>query len=472
MNAALVVAMAVSRLCGESFADYQRAVAPKLEHTTLALACYDAMEPLRFGFPVYENLNGPPRFGKTTSFNLIAAKMVSHSHFNFGYAPYGDALAEEQSDNVKRIVRDTGYHILKGRDRKDEWIVEETGSRLRFAGVEAGWTGKGFDWIHFDDPLKGRNESRSAAVRKSVWSSMYSDLRTRLDDWLHGSFSCMQTRWHIDDPSGRILAGGFGFPFNHTKLAALRPDGTSLDPRRFPLDVLARIRSGGEGECSGEYDWWSLYMQEPRPEGSALFREPKRFDLAAFLNDPQRPLSSYRWALGVDPAATAKTSADHSAAILIAFEGTGADTRAWVVDVFHQQVEIPELVNAIVRMRRQWADRGAAARVGVESVAGFKAVPQMMRRVMPAESVIDIRAASDKFTRAQPVAMAWNEGRVMVPDHAPWADKLIHQCSLFTGLEDPHDDLVDALAHAFTMQWKSRPELVRGLQPLRIHTMG
>lgn len=70
--------------------------------------------------------------------------------------------------------------------------------------------------------------------------------------------------------------------------------------------------------------------------------------------------------------------------------------------------------------------------------------------------------SSDKYTRAQPVASAWNDGRVMVPSDAPWANSFVSEVLAFTGLGDPHDDQVDALAHAFNSLYRARPPLVRG----------
>jgi phage terminase large subunit-like protein len=60
-----------------------------------------------------------------------------------------------------------------------------------------------------------------------------------------------------------------------------------------------------------------------------------------------------------------------------------------------------------------------------------------------------IPATVDKFQRAQPVAAAWNAGKVLVPRDAPWLDDFIREVASFTGLGDRHDDQVDALAAAF-----------------------
>jgi predicted phage terminase large subunit-like protein len=58
-------------------------------------------------------------------------------------------------------------------------------------------------------------------------------------------------------------------------------------------------------------------------------------------------------------------------------------------------------------------------------------------------------AKVDKFSRAIPVAAAWNTGRVKVPRGAPWLNAFVSEVCGFTGVKDRHDDQVDALAAAF-----------------------
>jgi predicted phage terminase large subunit-like protein len=60
-----------------------------------------------------------------------------------------------------------------------------------------------------------------------------------------------------------------------------------------------------------------------------------------------------------------------------------------------------------------------------------------------------VQAPADKFIRAQPVAAAWNDGKILVPRDAPWLDDLLLELASFTGVNDVHDDQVDALAAAF-----------------------
>jgi len=69
--------------------------------------------------------------------------------------------------------------------------------------------------------------------------------------------------------------------------------------------------------------------------------------------------------------------------------------------------------------------------------------------VDPLLRLTEVKLQGDKFQRAQAVAAAWNDGRVLVPTSAPWLANFLAEMSAFTGVRDAHDDQVDALAHAW-----------------------
>jgi len=70
-----------------------------------------------------------------------------------------------------------------------------------------------------------------------------------------------------------------------------------------------------------------------------------------------------------------------------------------------------------------------------------------------------IQPRDDKFVRALAVSEAWNEGRVLLPMTAPWLADFMSIVLGFTGVNDAHDDDVDALAAAFDLANKPRPNL-------------
>jgi predicted phage terminase large subunit-like protein len=99
--------------------------------------------------------------------------------------------------------------------------------------------------------------------------------------------------------------------------------------------------------------------------------------------------------------------------------------------------------------------------VGVEAVAGFKAVPQMLRNEDPSLKVLEIIPLGDKWLRAQNAASAWNEGRLHVPVDRPWAKPLIAEVTDFSPRAKV-DDRVDTIAHGWNTLYQAKPPRKRG----------
>jgi predicted phage terminase large subunit-like protein len=210
----------------------------------------------------------------------------------------------------------------------------------------------------------------------------------------------------------------------------------------------------------GEHSFAALYQGEPRARGMCVFSPAPTF------YDPRKvDFTGCIAIIGADPAATARSSADHSVAVAIAVRPRGTPDglpMVYIVDRLKAQVEVPTFARALVDFqRRNWF-----APVAVEAVAGFKAVPQLLRELAPGIRLTEIQPVGDKFTRAQGLAAAWNSGRVLVPLGAPWVDDFVRVLSRFTGTgADREDDDVDAAAHAFNtamdLTTRARP-VVRG----------
>lgn len=70
------------------------------------------------------------------------------------------------------------------------------------AGVDNSITGEPGHFIIYDDFFKGRKDASSAKIRDNVWNSFKSDLVTRIHP--DTVFIIFATRWHQDDPIGRL----------------------------------------------------------------------------------------------------------------------------------------------------------------------------------------------------------------------------------------------------------------------------
>lgn len=435
---------------GESLRQYMARVSPHLKPVRHLEPVLDVFERTRRE-RVRAIIAMPPRHGKTaTALHGVAYRVHRDPVLRHAYATYGDSLSVSGSRTMRRIAKFGGVDLAKDAAALHDWRTEHDGGVLA-TGVGGPLTGKGVTGIALiDDAFKNRKEAESKLRRDNVWEWFTDVVWTRLED--DASCIVIGTMWHPDDLINRLLTRGAeedGVPFELIRLPARaeandllgRAVGDPLWPEKFGDRKLRDIE-----KVLGAYSWASLYQQRPRPRGTTVFAEPGRFKLADFR------LDGHRLCVCADPAATARTTSDYTAALVLAVRGFGANETGWLLGHIRGQWEIPDnpheqsigVVSRLRHLQQQW---GVA--VVVEAVAGFKAVPQMLRAVDPNLRVVEAPAVVDKFTRAQPAAAAWNSGRLLVPTDAPWSAALIKRMQAFTGNDDPEDDEVDALSHGW-----------------------
>lgn len=407
--------------------------------------------------PVRCVVDMPPRFAKSVT---MMRGLVWHLQKNpallNAYATYGQDMAETQSRLMLGIGADAGLQLAEGSKAVGLWRTPQNGG-LVATSILGRITGLGIKgWLVIDDPHKDRQEAESKLIRDRVWDQFRGTFYNRLEDF--ASIFIIQTRWHEDDLAGRVLRGDLGEPWKLIEMPALRnpvtghpsednEDGVSLWPERFPVERLKVIRT-----ASGPYNWWSLYQQRPRPNGTQLFGAyPALYDLPEVMGA--------RGVIICDPAATAKTSSDYSAIGVFSAVGTGTKCRMFVLEVVRMQAPMTQVINELARLQKKWRYP-----IGFEGVGGFKMVPDMMRSMHPGIDVFDITPMGDKVTRAQPCAAGWADQRVLLPKaEAPWVRPYVEEMRAFTGLGDVHDDQVDVTAHAWNVLYRDSKVLPAGM---------
>lgn len=404
----------------------------------------------------------PPRHGKTITFQRAIAWWLKHAPKDvLAYYTYNSDLGEEKSRIARDLSVQVGVPVVN--TSLQRWYTS-AGGGLMAGGVGTGLTGRGVSgFFMVDDPFKGRAEAESPVMREAVWNWFNDVVFTRLEN---ASCIVVHTRWHEDDLIGRLIEQGW----ECINLAALaeegdalgRKDGEALWPARFDVKRLGRIK-----RQIGEYGFASLYQGRPRPRGAAVFGEAHRYDPL------KTDLTGCKAWIGADPAASERTHADYSVAVAMAIrffkprKEKGPDGKpvviqdppvAYILDVFRRQITVPAFARALRDFQRMhWS-----APIAVESVGGFAAVPQLLREQAPGIRLVEIHPIADKFLRAQSFAAAWNDGRVFVPENAPWVEDYINELRRFTGIKDPHDDQVDASAHVWNTAVAGEPGPFRG----------
>ena len=85
---------------------------------------------------------------------------------------------------------------------RGDWATNH-GGEFYAIGVGGGVTGRRAHGALLDDLVKDRKDADSTVIRDSTWDWYKTAMRTRLrkDGWI----VFVNTRWHEDDPAGRIL---------------------------------------------------------------------------------------------------------------------------------------------------------------------------------------------------------------------------------------------------------------------------
>ena len=393
----------------------------------------------------------PPQHGKTTSMlHWIVAYLKSFPWHNVAYVSYEASVAWSKSREARDIAERAGLRLKAGSKSVAEWKTDKGGGFIA-TSVGGPLTSKRVDFLVVDDPHKDRISAESPTYQRRAyeWFSGVGMARLTKD----ASTIVNMARWAQGDLIGRLLENR-KVDWKVVNLKAIDVvDGKekALWEAEKPLKFLREQRDSG---LIHPYDWAALYEGNPQPRGGALFGEPARYDVIPM---DANNVKGWRFAIACDPAATAKDSADYSAVVVVGATGDGADQKVYVLEVWRGQVEIPVLVEKLRQYQSRWR-----CPVWIESVGGFKAVPQMLRAIGDAsrerkEEALRVCEVSpsgrgDKFTRSLPVSAAWGDGRVLVPSNAaayPWLRDFVHEVTRFTGKGDAHDDQVDALDVAF-----------------------
>lgn len=381
----------------------------------------------------------PPGHAKTiTACNGLVWWLTRSPADTHAYGTYSDSQAHEKSVPMRNLARAAGITLSEDTNAKGLWRTSYGGGLIA-GGRGSGFTGKRVTGVCvIDDPFKDRNEANSQLVRDEVWSWYTDVMRTRLEG---ASELVIATRWHQDDLIGRLIASDDGWEVINLPALAEENDpigrepGEALWPELFPVEKLESIR-----RTVGEFTWAALFQGRPVPRGSKLFGIEHYYD----PNQP-RP-DGFRLTLAADPAASIKTSADYSAAIVTADWGFGDKRVAHVLRVYREQVSVPQFARDLRALQQEFG----GIEINVESVGAFKAIPQLLLEINPELRIKEIQPLGDKFTRAQGVAAAWNQARVLVPlGNPPWLAPFLAEVTDFTGVGDRHDDQVDALSSAW-----------------------
>lgn len=363
-------------------------------------------------------ISAPPQHGKSTLLlHALVWLLAQNPARRNAYVTYAAQVAQDQMYKARLIAQRAGLELETTLDR---WRTPQGGGVVA-TGIGGPLTGYAVDGLLIvDDYVKNRQEAESPTHRERAWAWFTSTALTRVHPG--ASVVVVATRWHSDDLAGRLVAQGW----ENIVLSAVDDSGRPLWPEKRPLEWLERVRAE-----VGEYDWWALYMGQPRQRGESLVR---REWIRYGEPPPREKLRVYQ---GVDLAISTRQGGDYTA---VATVGKDDEGRIWVLDVVKHKGPF----HTVLQLIRHQADRWQPERIAIEAVQYQAAVVHELMRTTTLP-VFPVRPDRDKVTRFLPLAARYQQGLVW---HVPNLPREF-EAELVAFPTGRHDDQVDALVYAF-----------------------
>lgn len=396
----------------------------------------------------------PPRHGKSelASKRGVAWFLGRDPYRQVIFATYNETVAGDTGRALREILNSDEHKavfpdcsLARGSQSADR-LMTTWGGGIVCVGRGGAVTSRGGDLVVVDDPIKGRKEADSAAVRKEAWEWFQDDIYSRLLDE-GGRVVIIMTRWHEDDIVGRLTDPANPHyveeearKWRILELPALarendplgRAVGEALWPARFSAKYLEGFRARNPRGFA------SLYQCSPSPEDGDFFR-------AAWLTtyrQGEMP-TDLKWFGASDHAVATKQSNDRTC---LGVGGVDSNGVLWIPpDIewgrFEPDVTVERWV-ALIKRRRPltwWAE--------AEHIS--KSLGPFLRKKMREEkaycTIEPVTGAKDKSTKAQSFRGMCSLGMVRFPEFAPWWQDAKAELLKFPNAT--HDDFVDFCSH-------------------------
>jgi predicted phage terminase large subunit-like protein len=376
-------------------------------------------------------LQSPPQHGKSSmvvdflAWAIGQAYLLDRKDLKIIFASFSDRLGIRANLRLRRIFSDPKHGKIFGPvlDPRAHQNSDMIGFAFGAQSNEQGYfrnttiagqvTGEGLDIGVIDDPIKGRAEASSLLTRDKTWSWMTDDFMTRFSD--RGALLMIMTRWHLDDPAGRLMD-------NHPdvrvcRYAALaeedethldlkgrpfvRKAGAPLFPELKSLEFLQQQRS-----VMTLAGWQSVYQQAPILVGGNMFpiekaevipERPSRTDISGSVR---------YW----DKAGSAGGGAFTAGVLMLRMK----DGTFVVADVRRGQwgaLDRERVIKQTAELDRQSYPLTKIV-VEMEPGSGGKESAESTVRMLAGFPVEADRVTGAKEVRAEPFAAQWQSGNV------------------------------------------------------------
>jgi predicted phage terminase large subunit-like protein len=408
----------------------------------------------------------PPGSAKSTYTSVLFPTHVMGRFpgTNIIVASYGSDLPRKFGRKGRSIIKQKVYQrifsagLSAESSAADEWALDN-GSEWMGGGILSGITGNRADGVIWDDLIKGRDQADSDTIRNKTWDAYVDDLLSRKKPkaWEIG----ITTRWHEDDPAGRILPLGYqgqsgwveGRDGNDWFVVCIpaiaeraddilgRQPGERIWPEWFGPDHFAPFKRIPR-------TWASLYQQRPAPEEGSYFKREwfKWYRLA----DPPKHVRKY----GASDYAVTGNGGDYT---VHGVAGVDPDDNLYIMDIWRDQKEsnvwVEEFLNLVVKHGPLcWAEEDGQIRKSLDPFI----VKRMRERKVYCRRE-QFASVADKPTRCRAFQARAAMGKVYLPEDAPWVEAFLSELLTFpAGRTDDQVDFASLIGRMLDQMTKGK----------------
>jgi predicted phage terminase large subunit-like protein len=394
-------------------------------------------------------IEAPPQHGKSTLVSDLSLWIIGKStelpddhqlaQLKAIYAAFSDRLSTRANRYVQRYTKTKIYKDIfpnyTATKETQEAINFNLDGYFRNTTCGGAITGEAMDIGLLDDVMKGREEANSETIRNKKWDWLVSDFFTRFSE-CSGLIGIM-TRWHVDDPFGRLLEQDptvkeLKYPAIALVDEPNRKKGEALFPEHKSLEFLNSIKNMMTTSI-----WEALYQQNPTISEGNFFK-PDFIPITEIVPDIPRLQYVRAW----DLAATANDG-DYTVGVKMVYDSTSRIS--YIVDVVRGQYS-PEDVEKIILTTAQNDGKQCKIRLPQDPGQAGKSQARNFVRLLQGFTVTAETVTGDKETRAGAIAAQANIGNVYML-RASWNRQFIDELRLFPN--GVNDDQVDALSDAY-----------------------
>lgn len=385
----------------------------------------------------------PPGHAKSTYASLLAPTYYLGKFPNKSVimTTHTQEFSDQWGRDCRRIISSEEYqHYFQTSLRRDSSAASRfdltNGSKYYGSGILGNVTGKRADLAIGDDWLRGIEDADSEVMRQKLWRAYLWDLNTRLKPG--GSKIIIATRWHEDDPIGRILLSKDRENWDVINLPAIaeqedilgRQPGEALWPDYITLKMLTDIRDSLNKEDIRM--WNSLYQQKPTLDSGFYFIK----EWMQYINKLPEGLDYY----GASDYAVSEGKGDYTVHAIIGYDAKNDDI--YIVKIWRERttpdVWVEEFINLALHYKTLvWAEESGQI---IKSVDPF--IVKELRNRNKFIFREQFTCAVDKAARARAFQAYMAQKKVYILND-DWTDELTKEMLAFPN--GRHDDQVDAL---------------------------